>query len=90
MEDLNKELEVLIHDFKSNHIDLTKVMDRFETLINNYINLRDVTITDTQKSTIKNALLNALLKINGLKELENKILIYREDNQELRLLLGLS
>ncbi len=90
MEDLNKELEILINDFKNNHIGLTKTMDRFEALINNYINLRNTTITGTQKSTIKNALLNTLLKINGLRELENKILVYREDNRELKLLLGLS
>lgn len=90
MENLNKELEVLINDFKNQHTDLTKAMDRFEDLINDYINLRNSKITDTQKSAIKRALLTTLLKINGLKELENRILVYREDNQELRLLLGLS
>ena len=90
MENLNRELEVLINDFKDCSIDLTRAMDRFEVLLDNYIDLRASKITDTQKIAIKKALLTTLLKIKGLRELENKILIYREDNQELRLLLGLS
>ena len=90
MENMNKELELLINDFKLQNIDLTKAMDRFEVLINDYIRLRNAKITDIQKNTIKTALLTTLLKINSLKDLENKILLYREDNQELKLLLGLS
>ena len=90
MENLNKELEILINDFKNQDIDLAEAMSRFEVLINNYINLRHSKMVNAQKSAIKKALLMTLLKINGLKELESKILLYKEDNQELRFLLGLS
>ena len=90
MEDLNKELELLIHDFKNHHTDLVKAMHKFEVLMNNYINLKNTKITDIQKRTIRKALLTTLLKIKGLRELESKILVYREDNQELKVLLGLS
>lgn len=89
MEELTRELETLIVNFRNHQLDFKTTIAKFEILIEKYIALNKEHINYRQVNQIKYSFLNTLDKVKKIMKLNANFRDNLLENMELKRSLGL-